>query len=224
MFCPNCGLENISGANFCARCGAALTKASTSGVGSSYSNGWKQLWPHFLELFLILIIAWIISGVGGAMFSIIFSVFAGFPLNFGVSYAYLRAARNEKLDIGDMFAGFKNYWSAVGAGLLVAIAVVIGFVLLIVPGIYLACKLAFTPYLIVDRKMGVTQAMEESWRMTNGHGWKVFLIGLLGIPIVIAGLLCLFVGVIISIMWISMALASLYHAVSTSRASLSPRY
>ncbi|OGO01594.1 MAG: hypothetical protein A2Y90_02115 [Chloroflexi bacterium RBG_13_52_12] len=55
--------------------------------------------------------------------------------------------------------------------------------------------------------------------MTNGHGWKVFLIGLLAIPIGIAGLICLGVGVIIAVMWVSIALASLYHAVSTSRAT-----
>ena len=49
----------------------------------------------------------------------------------------------------------------------------------------------------------------------------VFLIGLLGIPIVIAGLICFIVGVIVSIMWITAAMASLYHAVDLQhRASL----
>jgi len=226
MFCPNCGQNNPPEARFCLKCGATLPAKVTlvPGVGSSYGNGWNQIWKHFWELFLILIINWVISGVGGFVCSLIFlqipfSVFVGFPLNYGVSYAYLRAARDEKLEVAHMFAGFKNYWNAVGAGLLVTIIVVVGFILLIVPGIYLACKLAFTPYLVVDRKMGVTNAIGESWRMTGGHGWKVFLIGLLGIPIVIAGLICLLVGVIISYMWISMALASLYHAVSTSGAA-----
>jgi hypothetical protein len=53
----------------------------------------------------------------------------------------------------------------------------------------------------------------ESWQMTDGHAFDVFLIGLLGIPIVIAGLICFGVGVIISYMWIYMATASLYHAI-----------
>ncbi len=191
------------------------------GVISSYDNGWKQLWPHFFELFLISLISWIINGIG-EIFSLIYTVFAGFPLNFGVAYAYLKAARNEKLDIGDTFSGFRNYWNTVGAGALVALAVIAGIILLVVPGIYIACKLAFTPYLVVDRKMRATEAMEASWRMTNGHGWKVFFIGLLGIPIVIAGLICLVLGVIISIMWINMALASLYHAVSNPTSSAAP--
>jgi len=52
--------------------------------------------------------------------------------------------------------------------------------------------------------------------MTSGHAWKVFLIGLLSIPIGIAGLICFGVGIIIAIMWITLAFASLYHAVSSS--------
>jgi uncharacterized membrane protein len=96
----------------------------------------------------------------------------------------------------------------------VSIIVCIGFVLIIIPGIIFACKLAFTPYLVVDRKMDVIEAVKTSWRMTNGHAWKVFLIGLLGIPIAIAGLICFGVGVIIAGMWINLAIASLYHSVS----------
>lgn len=64
--------------------------------------------------------------------------------------------------------------------------------------------------------MQVIEAVQESWRMTTGHAWKVFLISLLAIPICIAGLICFGVGIIISIMWISLAHASLYYAVSNS--------
>jgi len=61
--------------------------------------------------------------------------------------------------------------------------------------------------------MSAIDAIKESWIMTDGHAWTVFGMGLLGIPIVLAGYICLFVGVIISIMWIYIAIASLYHAV-----------
>jgi len=51
--------------------------------------------------------------------------------------------------------------------------------------------------------------------LTRGHTKKVILMSLLAIPIVIAGLICLIVGIIPAIMWIQAAFASLYHAVST---------
>jgi hypothetical protein len=44
----------------------------------------------------------------------------------------------------------------------------------------------------------------------------VFLIGLLAIPISIAGLICFGVGIIIAVMWVSLAFGSLYHAISLS--------
>jgi uncharacterized membrane protein len=233
MLCKNCGQDNPPEASFCSKCGAALATTITlvPGVESSYTNGWKQLWKHFLALFLIGIIYFVISlpfsiiqWITGGYFplsflSIAYSFLIVAPVSYGLSFAFLKAAREDKVEIQDMFAGFKNYWNAVAASILVSIIVVIGFILLIVPGIFLACKLVFVPYLVVDRKMRAIDAIKESWRMTSGHAWKVFLIGLIAIPVVIAGLICFGVGVIISIMWVSMALASLYHAVSASGAA-----
>ena len=52
--------------------------------------------------------------------------------------------------------------------------------------------------------------------MTGGHAGKVFLVGLLAIPIAIAGLICLGVGIFPAIMWIYLAFATLYHSVSST--------
>jgi uncharacterized membrane protein len=196
-------------------------------VRSSYKNGWRKIKKYFLELLLINIIGIVIGLVSGifrvpaegvsagaavlGIFGLAYSILLVGPIDYGVSFANLKAARGDRLEIKDMFDVFKNYIHAVLAGLLVGVIVIIGLVLLIVPGIIFACKLAFTPYLVVDRKM---EAVKESWRMTGGYSWKVFLIGLLAIPISIAGLICFGVGIIFAIMWIRLAFASLYHAVS----------
>jgi len=173
------------------------------GVLSSYGNGWHQLWKYFLELLLITII-------------VAYTILIEGPIGFGASFAFLKAARGDKVEIKDMFAAFKNYLNAVFASLLVGVIVVFGLILLIVPGIIFACKLAFTPYLVVDRKMDAIEAIKTSWRMTDGYAWNVFFIGLLAIPIGIAGLLALGVGIIVSVMWVGLAFASLYHVASTS--------
>ena len=203
----------------------------TPTVGASYRNGWRQMLKYFLELFLIGIIGVIVglpsgigewAGVGATVVGIwgflglIYIILIVSPTEYGISFAYLKAARNDKLEIRDMFEAFRNYWNAVLAKLLVGAIVTVGFFLFIIPGIIFACKLAFTPYLVVDRRMAVIEAVKESWRMTNGHAWTVFLIGLLAIPISIVGLICLVVGVIPAFMWIAAAFASLYHAVSTT--------
>jgi uncharacterized membrane protein len=207
------------------------------GVDTSYGHGWRQLWKYFLELFLIGILAAIIGipvGVGGwaeglvfvsgvlGFLGILYAIFIVGPVDYGVSFANLKAARGDKLEIRDMFEAFDNYLNAVLANVLVGVIIVIGLFLLIVPGIIFACKLVFTPYLVVDRKMEVIEAVRESWRMTNGHAWRVFLMGVLAVLLCIAGLICFGVGIILAIMWIRLAFASLYHAVSlSSEASVS---
>lgn len=206
---------------------AGSSTALAPTVGASYGNGWRQLWKYFLELFLIGIIALVIgipSMMGGwtagaailGVLGFIYTILVVGPTDYGVSFAHLKAARGDKLEIKDMFEAFQNYWNAVLANILVGAIVTVGFMLLIIPGIIFACKLIFTPYLVVDRKMEVIEAIKESWRMTNGHAWEVFFMGLLAILLSIAGLICFGVGIIVSIMWIRLAFASLYHSVSLS--------
>jgi uncharacterized membrane protein len=202
------------------------------GVSSSYGHGWHQLWRYFLELFVIGIIAFVITlpvqifihtsedlecaGAVLILFAMAYTFLVANPVEYGVSFAYLKAARSDELKIKDMFEPFQNFWNAVLANLLVSVIIGLGIILLIVPGIIFACKLAFVSYLVVDKKMDVIPAVKESWRMTTGHAWKIFFMGLLAIPIALAGLICLIVGVIPAAMWIQTAFASLYYAVSRS--------
>lgn len=221
------------------------------GVSASYNHGWKQLWKHFWMLLLIGIIFFAISavaslfsqGLGGlsglsgfgigfgatmglaaisGIFAIAYSIFLTNPLSYSVSYTFLRAVRDDEVEVKDMFEAFRCYWDAVAASLLVGLIVFVGIIFLIVPGIIFGCKLAFVPFLVIDRKMGTIDAIKESWRMTGGYAWKVFLIGLLGLPIIIAGYICLIIGVIPATMWISAAYASLYYAVSSSQQAAIP--
>ena len=199
-------------------------------ITGSYGYGWQQMWKHFLYLFLVLIIVGIAESptsivrdsdaenspgmiilqiLAAVYWLLVFSV-----VKYGGDLMYLRAIRNEKFEISEMFDGFKkNYINIILANLLTFAIIGLGFVLLIVPGIILACRLAFVSYLVMDKNMEPVTAIEKSWEMTKGHGWQIFGMGLLIIPIVIGGLLCFIVGIVFSIIWISAAFASMYHAI-----------
>lgn len=156
------------------------------------------------------------------------------PIGFGIYFVYMTAARGEKVEFANIFAAFRNYGNVIIVALLYIIVfggisavlniismhvVVLGIFLNIIWWIILIilyCKLAFVPYLLLDRKMKAVESIQTSWDMTRGHAVKVFLIGLLAIPIFIAGFICLIVGSIISAMWVYLAFGSLYHAVSAS--------
>ncbi len=199
-------------------------------AGVSYSIGWKVLKAYFVELLVVAIIYSILSGPTGIvqwridsfewflipliMFGITYGIFVAGPIGYGASWVFLKAVRGERVEIRDVFAVFqKNYWNAVIAKVVVGVIVALGLVMLIVPGIIFACRLAFVPYLVVDREMDVMDALRVSWDMTRGYGWQIFLMGFLAFWIMIGGILCFFVGVFISIMWISASFAAIYHAV-----------
>lgn len=93
----------------------------------------------------------------------------------------------------------------------------IGIFLFVVPGIILACRFAFVPYLVMDKNLDPVKAVGESWRLTRGYGWRIFGLGLLSILIFIAGLVVMVVGVLISMMWVHAAFAAMYQAVLEER-------
>lgn len=199
-------------------------------AGSSFSVGWKVLWTSFVELLVISIVYMVLSGPVGvvqwqvdsvgwwlaplALFAITYGIFVAGPIGYGVKLVFLKAVRGERVEVKDIFVVFqRNYWNAVVANIVVGIIVGLGMVMLIVPGIIFACRLAFVPYLVVDREMDVMDALRVSWDMTRGYGGQIFLMGILSFIVVLAGIVCLFVGVFISVMWISTAFAAMYHAV-----------
>jgi len=205
-------------------------------AGRSYNIGWKIIWIYFVELLVVSIVFAVLSGpvsffqwkvdrfewflIPLGMFAFAYGIFVAGPIGYSVSWVYLKAVRGERIEIRDMFAVFhRNYWNAVVANVVVGVIVGLGIVMLIVPGIIFAVRLAFVPYLVVDKQMDVMDALRVSWDMTRRHGWHIFFMGLLAIPIVIAGLIFLFVGVFISMMWIASAFAVMYHTVGLKEGS-----
>jgi len=116
----------------------------------------------------------------------------------------------------------KPFWKYVGGKIAVGIVVAIGFILLIIPGIIAAIALMFTPYLIVDRKLGPIEAMKESARMTKGHRWRLFLFGIVLGLLNIAGALALLVGLFVSIPVSALALVHVYRALEKKEAPTAP--
>lgn len=70
----------------------------------------------------------------------------------------------------------------IGAGLLTAIGIVFGFVLLVVPGLYLLTIWAVAAPVIVVERRGVFDALGRSRQLVRGNGWPVlgaFLVAIL---------------------------------------------
>jgi len=75
-------------------------------------------------------------------------------------------------------AGFGRLLPLIGAGIVTALLVWVGFLLLVVPGIIIACGLAATIPAVVAERKGPIEALRRSWGLTRGYRGKIFLAGL----------------------------------------------
>ncbi len=200
------------------------------GVGASLSYGWERMKANFLAFFLIVFLLSLLdfpmelmSGKSGLMHhdisaSLILLQVLGtayffllLPIfDYSGDLIFLKGVRGEKVNVKEIAIGFNNYVNIVLANLLVFGLVGIALVALIIPGIIVGCRLAFVSYLVMDKGLDPIEAVETSWKLTRGHGWKVFGLGLLSIFIAILGLAMVIVGIFPAVMWIKASFASLY--------------
>ncbi len=133
---------------------------------------------------------------------------------YGANLMFVQAVRKVKPEFETLIKGFtENYLSVILANLLVIALVVLGFFALIIPGIIIGCRLAFVPYIVMDKKLDPIEAVEYSWKLTKGYGWTIFFMGFTSIFIVMFGLLLLIIGIIPAIIWVWSSFATLYESV-----------
>ena len=75
-----------------------------------------------------------------------------------------------------------------------AIIVCIGSCFCFLPGIWLAVRLWYAPFLAATQGASFNEAFSRSWEMTKGHFWELFLMGLTMIGIGILGFCACCVG------------------------------
>jgi uncharacterized membrane protein len=117
----------------------------------------------------------------------------------GLTSFSLRAHDNiETVTIGDLWNP-DPVWRYLGAYLLILLIVIVGFILLVIPGIIASLGLSFATYLVIDRGMQPVASIKESWRITKGNKWRIFLLGLALTGVNILGALALVVGLLVSV-------------------------
>ena len=84
------------------------------------------------------------------------------------------------------------------ASLIYIIAVSIGIILLIIPGIYLAVRLQFFMQFIVEENCGITESLKKSWQLTEGQVMPLLLLLLTMIGIALVGCILFFIGIFVA--------------------------
>jgi len=170
-------------------------------ISSAVSRGWALVMSNLPVLAGATALTWAI-GVGLGFLPIIgwaVGLLLGSVLHAGVLYMFIRRIRGEPVELGDMFEGFNvALLPLILAGLLVSALTAVGFVLCILPGIYLAVGYIFVLPLVIDKKLDFWPAMEVSRQVVHKQWWPMFLFAIVMLLIVCLGALACGLGLIIA--------------------------
>jgi hypothetical protein len=119
-------------------------------------------------------------------------------------------SRDQKPAIRELFSNGSLFIKFVLGGICYGLAVIGGFILLVIPGIILMIMLEMYPYFIVDKNMGPIESLKASRTLTKGVRWQLFCFGVLLILFNLAGLLCLVVGLLFTFPATSIASVYVY--------------
>lgn len=132
------------------------------------------------------------------------------PFVGGIVVMCLKQIQGRDVSFGDLFSAFNKTLPLFLAAILINILVSIGFLLLVLPGIYLGvCYLLVVP-LIIDRDLGVWEAMEASRKAITKRWFSVFGLYLLLLLIVLVSMLPFGIGLLWSIPLMAMSFMTLY--------------
>lgn len=166
---------------------AFITIISSSVQGSLNAN--KQI----LVSFLFSLFMWVIN-----------SIFAMGVIKITLEFV---SGKNPKLK--EIYYT-KKVFNFILASLIRGFVVVLGLIFFIIPGIIFSIKLQYADYLIVDKKLDAVDGLKQSWEMTKGVKWKLFVFGIILGLINVLGILCLLVGLLITVPLTMVANAFVY--------------
>jgi hypothetical protein len=155
-----------------------------SGVLTEAWQMYKTFAGHLLAIaFVIYLAAAVIAallglagGTVGAVLGSLVQIVAAFLLQATLVKA-VQDVRDGRADmsIGDTVRAAVPYLGAVaGASILAGIAITIGLILIIVPGLYLITIWAVIVPVIVLEQSGALASFGRSQRLVRGNGWHVF--------------------------------------------------
>jgi hypothetical protein len=186
-----------------------LQRHATIDISSALSRGWALVRDHLAVLVGATVLGWLVTV--GLAFVPVLGWIVGFVLLGGLDYMFLRRIRGEEVQLGDVFAGFNlALLDLTMTGLVKWLLTTLGFILCVLPGIYLAVGYVFALPLAIDKKMEFWTAMEVSRRVVHEHWWSVFALVIVLILVVLAGFLACGIGELITIPLASAALMYVY--------------
>ncbi|MBX3016799.1 MAG: hypothetical protein KF767_02830 [Bdellovibrionaceae bacterium] len=178
---------------------AVSPAASPLTLGQLFDRGWNSIKGQIAlvaGLSLVMLIGVMATGS---------LPFLGWAINalIGVGYiaCLMRLRRGQQFEFADFLWAFQNMNRLIHvilAALIVMIAIVMGFIFLIIPGIWLWVMLSLTTVVQVKRDLDGVAAVKASYDLVTGNWWRVCGMMSFIVLLNIAGALCLMIGLLVT--------------------------
>lgn len=178
-------------------------------VGDAISYGIdafkKYPGPLVVITLVFLVVSGVINGLGSAfqdetliyILLQLLSAFVGILLYMGMIRVALKVTAGVVPEVNDLFKT-DHFGSYLGAAILVGLAVFVGLLLCIIPGIYVGIMLGFFGFIVIGRGEKAIDSISASAELTRNHRGTLFLLGLAVFGINIVGALLCGVGLLVS--------------------------
>ncbi|OMH39974.1 hypothetical protein [Desulfurobacterium indicum] len=179
---------------------------------------------YLLILFALQILTTILRNLHLALIGEVIGFLFNTLLSGGFIYTMIKLVREGNAEILDLFIMFEDMnlgTNYVIMSVLESIILVIAFMLLIIPGIYLSVGYIFAPYLLIDKKLSPWEALETSRKTVHKHWLQYFIFGLVIFLINAIGALFFLIGLTVTIPLSIVAFIELYERTFNGKSSIS---
>lgn len=176
--------------------------------------GWNTMKTNFWFFFGIIWIAFVITLIpnlsiqliirlshittGGVIAIIVICIVAiviGAIVQMGYINIGLIYCDGKKAKFRDFFTSYPLLMKYIIGSFLYGLIMMVGFILLIVPGIIWGIKFQFFGYFIVEQKCGPVEALKRSSATTKDVRWKLLLFGFVLYCVNLLGVIALIIGI-----------------------------
>ena len=133
--------------------------------------------------------------VAASLVELLFSIIT-LPLGVGLGLLGIRRAAGKATPVSTLWEPYAYAIPIIVMYILMVVLIAAGFLLLVLPGIYLSVAYSFAPYLILEKNMGVWEALETSRKAITAYWWRYFGLMLVLVLLFIIGSIPLLIGLI----------------------------
>jgi uncharacterized membrane protein len=166
-------------------------------IGRCIGEGWALYKREPLLLSGATLLMAVVNAIAGNIPLLNLALYG--PLLGGLYILVMRIDRGEPVRFSNYFEAFNAFLPLLLASVVMSLLIFLGFLLLILPGVFLALAYGFTTLNIVDRRMDFWPAMEDSRRTITRHFWQYLLLALLFMGLCLLGAIPFGLGLLVAV-------------------------